>query len=80
MKTLIAFVYEYLFLSLFRNCAESLACESVSRLSAMQRAEKNIEERLADMNRSFNRMRQCAIDEELFDVIAGFEARTNHHE
>jgi F-type H+-transporting ATPase subunit gamma len=74
VKTLLAFVNEYLFLSLFRACAESLASESASRLAAMQRAEKNIDELLDNLNRSFHRMRQSAIDEELFDVISGFEA------
>lgn len=67
-------VSEYLFISLFRACAESLASEHTSRLVAMRRAEKNIEELLEDLNRSFNRQRQNAIDEELFDVISGFEA------
>lgn len=74
--TLLAFVREYLFVSLFRACAESLASENASRLAAMQRAEKNIEELLEDLNRSFHRLRQSGIDEELFDVIAGFEALT----
>jgi F-type H+-transporting ATPase subunit gamma len=40
----------------------------------MQRAEKNIGELLEDLNRDFHRLRQSAIDEELFDVISGFEA------
>ena len=74
--TLRAFVREYLFVSLFRACAESLASENASRLAAMQRAEKNIEELLEDLNRSFHRLRQSGIDEELFDVISGFEALT----
>lgn len=69
-----ALVREYLFISLFRACAESMASENASRLAAMQRAEKNIEEQLADLNQDFNRLRQSSIDEELFDVIAGFEA------
>jgi F-type H+-transporting ATPase subunit gamma len=71
-----AFVREYLFVSLFRACAESLASENASRLAAMQRAEKNIDELLDDLNRSFHRLRQSSIDEELFDVISGFEALT----
>lgn len=75
--TLLAFVREYLFVSLFRACAESLASENASRLAAMQRAEKNIDELLEDLNRSFHRLRQSGIDEELFDVIAGFEALTS---
>ena len=67
-------VREYIFVSLFRACAESLASENASRLAAMQRADKNIEELLVDLNRVFYRLRQSSIDEELFDVISGFEA------
>jgi F-type H+-transporting ATPase subunit gamma len=72
--TLQALVGEYLFVSIFRACAESLASENASRLAAMQRAEKNIDELLVDMNANFHRMRQSSIDEELFDVVSGFEA------
>ncbi len=72
--TLRALVGEYLFISLFRACAESLASENASRLAAMQRAEKNIREMLEELKRTFHRGRQDSIDEELFDVIAGYEA------
>jgi F-type H+-transporting ATPase subunit gamma len=72
--TLQALISEYLFISLFRACAESLASEHASRLAAMQRAEKNIGELLEELNRDYHRQRQSGIDEELFDVIAGFEA------
>ena len=72
--TLGALVREYLFVSLFRACAESLASENASRLAAMQRADKNIDELMADLDGRFFRLRQRAIDAELFDVIAGFEA------
>jgi F-type H+-transporting ATPase subunit gamma len=72
--TLRALIHEYLFVSLFRACAESLASENASRLAAMQRAEKNINELLEDLNRTFHRLRQSGIDEELFDVVSGFEA------
>jgi F-type H+-transporting ATPase subunit gamma len=72
--TLRALIREYLFISLFRACAESLASENASRLAAMQRAEKNINELLEDLNRTFHRQRQSSIDEELFDVVSGFEA------
>ncbi|MGA3193840.1 MAG: F0F1 ATP synthase subunit gamma [Terriglobales bacterium] len=73
-----AFVRGYLFVLLFRACAESLASENASRLAAMQRAEKNIEDMLEDLNRTFRRVRQESIDEELFDVISGFEALTGN--
>jgi F-type H+-transporting ATPase subunit gamma len=72
--TLQALIREYLFVSLFRACAESLASENASRLAAMQRADKNINELLKNLNGSFHRLRQSGIDEELFDVISGFEA------
>jgi F-type H+-transporting ATPase subunit gamma len=72
--TLRTLIREYLFISLFRACAESLASENASRLAAMQRAEKNIDELLEDLNRTFHRLRQSGIDEELFDVVSGFEA------
>jgi len=74
--TLRALIREYLFISLFQACAESLASENASRLAAMQRAEKNIDELLDGLNRTFHRLRQSNIDEELFDVISGFEALT----
>jgi F-type H+-transporting ATPase subunit gamma len=72
--TLRALIREYLFVSLFRACAESLASENASRLAAMQRADKNIDELLEDLNRTFHSLRQSGIDEELFDVISGFES------
>ena len=72
--TLRALIREYLFVSLFRACAESLASENASRLAAMQRADKNIGELLEDLKGSFHHLRQTGIDEELFDVVSGFEA------
>ncbi len=76
-STLRAFLRGYLFVSIFRACAESLASENASRLAAMQRADKNIDELLEDLNRTFHRSRQNGIDEELFDVVSGFEALTS---
>jgi F-type H+-transporting ATPase subunit gamma len=73
-QTLAALVREYLFVSLFKACAESLASENASRLAAMQRAEKNIDELVDTLNRTFRRLRQTSIDEELFEVLAGYES------
>ena len=72
--TLLALIREYLFISLFRACAESLASENASRLAAMERADKNINDLLEQLHGSFHELRQSSIDEELFDVISGFEA------
>ncbi|GAH48401.1 unnamed protein product, partial [marine sediment metagenome] len=62
------------YISLYRGFIESMASENASRLTAMQKAEENIEERLDNLNAQFNRQRQNAITEELLDIIAGFEA------
>jgi len=72
--TLLALIHAYLFASLFKASAESLASENASRLASMQRAEKNIDELLDDLSHKFHRLRQSSIDEELFDVVSGFEA------
>jgi F-type H+-transporting ATPase subunit gamma len=72
--TLRALIREYLFISLFRACAESLASENASRLAAMQRADKNIDDLLETLHGTFHQLRQSGIDEELFDVISGYEA------
>jgi F-type H+-transporting ATPase subunit gamma len=74
LQTLTALIREYIFVSLFRACAESLASENASRLAAMQRADKNIDDLLETLNGSFHRLRQSSIDEELFDVMSGFDA------
>lgn len=74
--TLRALIREYVFVSLFRACAESLASENASRLAAMERADRNIDELLESLQGSYHRLRQSSIDEELFDVVSGFEALT----
>ena len=72
--TLRAFIQGHLFVGLFQAFAESLASENASCLASMQRAEKNIGDMLEDLGRDFRRRRQEGIDEELFDVISGYEA------
>lgn len=73
-ETLAVLLREYLFASLFRACAESLASESASRLAAMQAAERKIGDLIDELQLEFNQARQNSIDEELFDVITGYEA------
>ena len=72
--TFAALVREYIFVSLFQACAESLASENASRLVGMQRAEKNIDELSLALTQQFHRLRQSSIDEELFDVVSGFQS------
>lgn len=69
-------VGHYLFVSLFRAFAESLAAENASRLASMQAAEGNIDNRLEELKLQFNNLRQTAITEELLDIMVGFEAAT----
>jgi len=71
-----AFIREYLFVLLIQAHAESLASEKSSRLAAMQRAEKNMDGILEDLNLELHRNCQESIDEKLFDVITGYEALT----
>ena len=73
-KLAAALFRQYFFVSLYRACAESLKSENTSRLAAMQMAEKNITERLGELNMEFNQQRQTSITEELLDIVAGFEA------
>jgi len=72
------FLREYLFVLLFQACAQSLASENASRLASMQRAEKNIQDILEDLGRRARRQRQESIDEELLEVISGYEALLPH--
>ncbi|MEO5796324.1 MAG: F0F1 ATP synthase subunit gamma [Rhodoferax sp.] len=74
VSTLQLLIREHLFISLYRASAESLASENASRLAAMERADKNIEELLTSLRNKLHSQRQSSIDAELSDVLAGYEA------
>ncbi len=67
-------IREYLFVSLSRAVAKSLASENAARLASMQVAERNSEDRLKELTSEFYQSRQAAITSELLDIISGFEA------
>jgi len=69
-----ALIQQYLFVSLFRAFAESLASENASRLASMQGAERNIKEQMGMLNMQYHQQRQMSITEELLDIVSGFEA------
>jgi F-type H+-transporting ATPase subunit gamma len=69
-------IRQYLFFSLYRALIESLASENASRLASMQKAEKNIGERLNELHIQYHNLRQDSITRELLDVVTGFEALT----
>lgn len=69
-----ALIRQYIFVSLYRAFAESMASENAARLSSMQSAEKNIEERLEELQSDYRSERQNAITSELLDIVSGYEA------
>jgi F-type H+-transporting ATPase subunit gamma len=71
-----ALIWQYLFISLYRAVSESLASENAARLASMERAEKNIRERLDELSLYYHQCRQLTITEELLDIVSGFEALT----
>lgn len=66
-------IRQHLFTSIVKACAESLASENACRLASMQVAEKHIDEQLERQYLQYNQERQNRIDEELFDLVSGFE-------
>lgn len=73
-RLLSSLIGEYLFITIFRAYAESMASENAARLAAMQGAQKNIEELMDDLENDYNQVRQMSITEELLDLVSGFEA------
>ena len=69
-------IRQHLFVLLFRAFAESLASENAARLAAMQSAERNIEDRLVELNQEYHGLRQNSITSELLDIVSGFEVLT----
>jgi F-type H+-transporting ATPase subunit gamma len=75
-RLLAALIRQHLFVLLFRAFAESAASENAARLAAMQSAEKNIDDRLAELNQEYHGLRQNSITSELLDIVSGFEVLT----
>ncbi|MDI9596883.1 MAG: F0F1 ATP synthase subunit gamma [Atribacterota bacterium] len=69
-------IRQYFYISLYKVFIETMASENASRLLAMRKAEKNIEEQLEELDAQFNKKRQDSITDELLDIVAGFEALT----
>lgn len=71
-------IREHLFLGLFRAVAESVASEHASRLAAMQRAERHIDEFLATLGAKIRDSRQNSITQELLDIVASYDVLRSH--
>ncbi len=63
---------QYFFISIYRAFVESLASENISRLTSMQTAQKNIEERIAEFTAQYRQARQTAITAELLEIVAAY--------
>ena len=70
-------IRQYLFVSLYRAFAESMASENAARLASMQAAERNIKNTVDAFRMALNEQRQNAITDELLDIVSGFEALVN---
>jgi F-type H+-transporting ATPase subunit gamma len=67
-------VREHLFVTLYQALVQSIASENLSRFTAMQAAEHNVEEALRELRTRYHLQRQTAVTAELLDIVAGFEA------
>ena len=66
-----ALLHEYFTIQLTNALTASLAAEHFTRMNHMQQAEKNIEEKLTDLNLEYQQARQNQITEELIDIVSG---------
>ncbi len=67
-------IQQIFFISLYRTFCYSLVTENASRLASMQSAEKNIQERLEELEFHYRRERQSQITEDISDIISGYMA------
>ena len=65
---------EYLFAMLERAAMESFAAENAARFRAMEAARENIDNKLRDLTRLAQQVRQESVTTEVLDLIAGSEA------
>ena len=73
-EMLSSLVNHHIFFTIYRAFVASLASENTARLRAMEAAEKNIDERLDDLQTRYNRVRQASITAELLDISTGYQA------
>lgn len=73
-------IQEHLYAAVFRAFVASASAENASRLSAMEEAERNIEEQLNQLKQQYHQVRQRSITSELLDIVAGAEATTEASE
>jgi len=70
-------IREAMLVNLHRTFAQTMVSVAASRLTAMDAAQQDIEQRLARMRSRHQQLRQSEITEELIDVVSGFEVLTS---
>ncbi len=71
-----ALLHEYFSIQMTHALIASLAAEHFTRMNHMQQAEKNIEEKLNELNLQYQQARQTQITDELIDIVSGASAIT----
>ena len=69
-----ALIHEYFTIALAHALTSSLAAEHYTRMIHMQQAEKNIDEKLDELQLMYQQERQNQITDELIDIVSGAEA------
>lgn len=67
---------KYIELMIFSACIESAACEYAARRTAMENANDNARDMLADLELQFNHARQSAITDEIIEIVAGSQMQS----
>ena len=74
IRTIMAdFIQQYIFISIYLPIVSSMAAEQFSRLITLQRSEKNIKERISELNSLYNRTRQNKITSDILDTISSLK-------
>ena len=70
-------MHSYLAGFIYSALIDSFCSEQQARMTAMDAANRNAEELLADLSLQYNRARQAAITQEITEVTAGAKAQRN---
>jgi F-type H+-transporting ATPase subunit gamma len=70
-------LFEHLALQLYLGLVESMVSEQGARLQAMDAAKSNIDDRSAELGRTYHHARQAKITEEMLEIASGANALAN---
>ncbi len=66
---------KYIEVLIFSACIESATCEYAARRTAMENANDNARDMLAELKLEYNHARQAEITDEIIEIVAGAEAQ-----